>query len=136
MFRTLSLIAADYPFVNYYVISRPRAEAETFFRSARTRAMEALTPTRLAEASGGVPLLPEPSALESVPCLVSLCEEVATIARPPVEPTSKRPVSEATGYVLCVYKVFSGDDGEKFERNWLYWTGTYCKTATFGMMMR
>jgi len=36
---------------------------------------------------------------------------------------SKRPVGDLTGYIVCVYRVFKGDDGEKFERNWLYWTG-------------
>ena len=55
---------------------------------------------------------------------IDLYDEVATIARPPVEPLSKRPVSDNTGYIVCVYRVFKGDDGEKFERNWLYWTGS------------
>ena len=50
-------------------------------------------------------------------------EEVATIARPPIEPVSRRPVADQTGYIVCVYRVFKGDDGQKFERNWLYWTG-------------
>ena len=49
--------------------------------------------------------------------------QVATIARPPVDPAHKRPTTEYTGYIICIYQVFKGDDGEKFERNWLYWTG-------------
>ena len=48
-------------------------------------------------------------------------------ARPPVDTSSKRPSTDTTGYILCVYKVFKGDDGEKFERNWLYWTGENIK---------
>ena len=40
-----------------------------------------------------------------------------------MDPLSKRPVGDLTGYIVCVYRVFKGDDGEKFERNWLYWTG-------------
>jgi hypothetical protein len=52
-----------------------------------------------------------------------LFNEVATIARPPLNTYSKRPRSTATGFIISVYKVFQGDDGEKFERNWLYWTG-------------
>ena len=49
--------------------------------------------------------------------------QVATIARPPVDPGHKRPTTDYTGYIICIYQVFKGDDGEKFERNWLYWTG-------------
>ena len=49
--------------------------------------------------------------------------QVATIARPPVDPAHKRPTTDYTGYIICIYQVFKGDDGEKFERNWLYWTG-------------
>jgi len=56
---------------------------------------------------------------------VDLYDEVATIARPPVEPLSKRPLTDLTGYIICLYRVFKGDDGEKFERNWLYWTGIF-----------
>lgn len=55
---------------------------------------------------------------------LDLFNEVATIARPPLDPSSKRPHSTTTGYIISVYKVFEGDDGEKFEKNWLYWTGT------------
>ena len=32
-------------------------------------------------------------------------------------------MTDLTGYIVCLYRVFKGDDGEKFERNWLYWTG-------------
>ena len=64
----------------------------------------------------------------SVPALSTLSElrkfvQVATIARPPVDPGHKRPTTDYTGYIICIYQVFKGDDGEKFERNWLYWTG-------------
>jgi len=55
---------------------------------------------------------------------LDLFNEVATIARPPLNTSSKRPHSTATGYIISVYKVFEGDDREKFEKNWLYWTGT------------
>ena len=66
---------------------------------------------------------------------VDLFEEMATIARPPLAVPSppdgggssaggsKRPLTDETGYIVCLYKVFRGDDGEKFERNWLFWTG-------------
>jgi hypothetical protein len=40
-----------------------------------------------------------------------------------MDPTNKKPTTDSTGYIICIYQVFKGDDGEKFERNWLYWTG-------------
>lgn len=55
---------------------------------------------------------------------LDIFNEVATIARPPLDPSSKCCHSTTTGYIISVYKVFEGDDGEKFEKNWLYWTGT------------
>lgn len=32
-------------------------------------------------------------------------------------------------------QVFEGDDGERFERNWLYWTGAHEKYANFILIM-
>lgn len=49
---------------------------------------------------------------------------MATIARPPLEPPGVRPPIPSTGYIVSIFKVFEGDDGLKFEQNWLYWTGT------------
>lgn len=54
---------------------------------------------------------------------IDLFNEVATIARPPLQPNSKKPKTNTTGYIVVIYKVFEGDDREKFEKNWLYWTG-------------
>lgn len=54
---------------------------------------------------------------------LDLFNEVATIARPPLQAGSRRPQTKNTGFIISVYKVFEGDDGEKFEKNWLYWTG-------------
>ena len=71
---------------------------------------------------------------------MDLFEEMATIARPPLASASaegggsgsgtgsKRPLTDETGYIVCLYKVFRGDDGEKFERNWLFWTGEWYNT--------
>ena len=90
------------------MIQKTRAENEAFFRDARMRSGDTFNAAR-----------------NGFRCehSLDLFEEVATIARPPVEPKSKRPVTDTTGYIVCVYKVFKGDDGEKFERNWLFWTG-------------
>lgn len=71
--------------------------------------------------------------------------EVASICRPPLAlaPAEQANVKKTptTAYIISVYKValnschvqfkfnrflrqvFEGDDGERFERNWLYWTG-------------
>lgn len=99
---------SEYPYINYFVIQRPRDEVNEFYRVARSEVYDAFCPTKLGYKC-------EHS--------IDLYTESATIARPPVDPLSKRPVGDLTGYIVCVYRVFKGDDGEKFERNWLYWTG-------------
>lgn len=69
----------------------------------------------------------EPRALRYTSAhTLDLYTEVATILRPPIfeagTPFPKTTTS-STAYMISVYKVFEGDDREKFERNWLYWTG-------------
>lgn len=60
---------------------------------------------------------------------LDLYSEVAAICRPPLVLTQPEPGSfkknqtPSTGYIISVFKVFEGDDGERFEKNWLYWTG-------------
>lgn len=55
--------------------------------------------------------------------------EVAAICRPPLVLSQnevgsfKKAQTPSTGYIISVFKVFEGDDGERFEKNWLYWTG-------------
>lgn len=99
---------ADYPYINYYVINKPREEAGQFYTNNKVTSHEALNASKLGY---------------SVAHSMDLYDEVATIARPPVDPAHKRPTTDYTGYIICIYQVFKGDDGEKFERNWLYWTG-------------
>ena len=106
--------AAEYPYINYYVIQKPRAGTQEFFRRIRQTSYDAFNPTKIGYRCDHT---------------IDLFEEMATIARPPVEAFSKKPVAETTGYIVCVYKVFKGDDGEKFERNWLYWTGETLQTT-------
>jgi hypothetical protein len=48
---------------------------------------------------------------------------VATIARPPIDNPAKKGKASTTGYIISIFRVFDGDDREKLERNWLYWTG-------------
>lgn len=60
---------------------------------------------------------------------LDLYSEVASICRPPLALTGSemgsfaKSQTPATGYIISVFKVFEGDDGERFEKNWLYWTG-------------
>jgi hypothetical protein len=58
---------------------------------------------------------------------LDIYSEVASICRPPLAlaPSEQANVKKTptTAYIISVYKVFEGDDGERFERNWLYWTG-------------
>lgn len=122
-------LPAEYPYINYFVIQHPQQQqqqqhqhqqqqqqpssAADLFRQIKSRSLESFNPGR----SG---YLCKHDAAASV----GLFEETATIARPPVEPLSRKPITDETGYIVSVYKVFKGDDGEKFERNWLYWSGT------------
>jgi len=99
---------ADYPYINYYVINKPRDEAGQFYTNNKLASHEALNASKLGY---------------SLSHSMDLYDEVATIARPPVDPAHKKPTTDYTGYIICIYQVFKGDDGEKFERNWLYWTG-------------
>ncbi|XP_076357057.1 uncharacterized protein LOC143250437 isoform X2 [Tachypleus tridentatus] len=50
-------------------------------------------------------------------------EEVATIARPPIDMLPKTPTTNNTGYIISAFRVFPGEDREKLERSWLMWTG-------------
>lgn len=50
-------------------------------------------------------------------------DEVATIARPPVDVVPRKPKSSKTGYILSAFRVFPGEDREKLDRSWLLWTG-------------
>eukprot|EP00095_Tigriopus_kingsejongensis_P005026 maker-scaffold139_size317827-snap-gene-2.24 protein:Tk05026 transcript:maker-scaffold139_size317827-snap-gene-2.24-mRNA-1 annotation:"conserved hypothetical protein" len=99
---------SDYPYINYYVINQPNPAGEEFFKEVRSRTYDVLNPGRIGYRCHHS---------------IDLFDEAVSIARPPVEPLSKKPVGENTGYIVCVYQVFKGDDGEKFERNWLFWTG-------------
>ena len=101
--------SAEYPYINYFVIQKNRQESNQFFRSAQHHAYDLFNPTKTGYSCNHT---------------IDLYDESATIARPPVDTSSKKPVSDLTGYIICVYHVLKGDDGEKFERNWLYWTGT------------
>ncbi|XP_071037125.1 uncharacterized protein [Parasteatoda tepidariorum] len=50
-------------------------------------------------------------------------EEAITISRPPPCTFPEKPSSDKTGFVMCLYQVLPGEDGAKFEQNWVMWTG-------------
>lgn len=101
----------EFPFITYYVINTSQTNPVMFYNNLRTASLSKFDPrtTRYTAAH-----------------TLDLYTEVASICRPPVHEIGmslQKTHSSSTGYLVSVYKVFEGDDREKFERNWLYWTG-------------
>ena len=114
-------MTAEYPFINYGVVNRQQNNADEWQQTARLSALERFSPENLRYFSDH---------------LVDVYEEAASIARPPLLPSCRKPLTTTTGYIICVYKVFDGDDGERFERNWLYWTGNNCLVIAVRLCVR
>ncbi|KAG5894077.1 hypothetical protein JTB14_003934 [Gonioctena quinquepunctata] len=101
----------DFPFITCYVINTSQTNPVMFYNNLRTASLSKFDPrtTRYTAAH-----------------TLDLYTEVASICRPPIHEIGMsltKSHTSATGYMVSVYKVFEGDDREKFERNWLYWTG-------------
>ncbi|XP_014479794.1 PREDICTED: uncharacterized protein LOC106747057 isoform X1 [Dinoponera quadriceps] len=99
---------ADFPFITYYLINKQNTDPVDFYNEVQCAALRKFDPRDLRYAASHT---------------LDLFNEVATIARPPLEPPGGRPPIPSTGYIVSIFKVFEGDDGLKFEQNWLYWTG-------------
>ncbi|XP_051154062.1 uncharacterized protein LOC127277205 isoform X2 [Leptopilina boulardi] len=99
---------ADFPFISYYLINKQTTDILEFYQEVQCAALRKFDPRDLRYAANHN---------------LDLFNEVATIARPPLEPPGGRPPIPSTGYIVSIFKVFEGDDGVKFEQNWLYWTG-------------
>lgn len=99
---------ADFPFITYYLINKQNTDPMDFYNEVQCAALRKFDPRDLRYAANHT---------------LDLFNEVATIARPPLEPPGGRPPIPSTGYIVSIFKVFEGDDGLKFEQNWLYWTG-------------
>ncbi|XP_028521932.2 uncharacterized protein LOC107996543 isoform X1 [Apis cerana] len=99
---------ADFPFITYYLINKQNTDPVDFYNEVQCAALRKFDPRDLRYAANHT---------------LDLFNEVATIARPPLEPPGVRPPIPSTGYIVSIFKVFEGDDGLKFEQNWLYWTG-------------
>lgn len=101
-------VSADFPFITYYLINKQNTDPVDFYNEVQCAALRKFDPRDLRYAANHT---------------LDLFNEVATIARPPLEPPGGRPPIPSTGYIVSIFKVFEGDDGLKFEQNWLYWTG-------------
>lgn len=101
-------VTADFPFITYYLINKQSTDPIDFYNEVQCAALRKFDPRDLRYAASHT---------------LDLFNEVATIARPPLEPPGGRPPIPSTGYIVSIFKVFEGDDGLKFEQNWLYWTG-------------
>ncbi|XP_001360353.3 uncharacterized protein [Drosophila pseudoobscura] len=106
--------SSEFPFISYYLINTLQTDPSNFYASLRVSSLSKF----------------EPKALKYTAAhTLDLYSEVASIYRPPlVLPSNeagsfKKSQTAATGYIITVFKVFEGDDGERFEKNWLYWTG-------------
>uniref|UniRef100_A0A8D9DVV3 DUF7153 domain-containing protein n=2 Tax=Cacopsylla melanoneura TaxID=428564 RepID=A0A8D9DVV3_9HEMI len=97
----------EFPFITYYILNNSNNPVE-LFKNIRQTSLKKFDPSLLRYTAEHT---------------FDLFNEVAIIARPPLQSTSRRPQSTSTGYFVTVYKVFEGDDNERFEQNWLYWTG-------------
>ncbi|EZA50797.1 Zinc finger BED domain-containing protein [Ooceraea biroi] len=99
---------SDFPFITYYLINKQNMDPVDFYNEVQCVALRKFDPRDLRYAASHT---------------LDPFNEVATIARPPLEPPGGRPPIPSTGYIVSIFKVFEGDDGLKFEQNWLYWTG-------------
>ncbi|XP_055390557.1 uncharacterized protein LOC129619338 isoform X3 [Condylostylus longicornis] len=105
---------AEFPFIAYYVINTTQTDPSNFYSGLRVSSLTKFEPKNLRYTAAHT---------------LDLYCEVAAICRPPLSVTPneignlKKSQTPSTGYIISVYKVFEGDDGERFEKNWLYWTG-------------
>uniref|UniRef100_T1JCK5 DUF7153 domain-containing protein n=1 Tax=Strigamia maritima TaxID=126957 RepID=T1JCK5_STRMM len=94
---------ATYPLILYMVINTTITDPNKFLMQYNSIMVENFSPEKIQH--------------------VAVYEEVATIARPPIDILPKKPNNSKTGYIITVFKVFPGDDKEKLEQSWLTWTG-------------
>ncbi|XP_037969627.2 uncharacterized protein LOC105394757 isoform X1 [Plutella xylostella] len=102
---------AEFPFISYYVINTMQTDPLLFYNNMRSASLTKFDPKTIRYSAAHT---------------LDLYSEVAMICRPPFNDLAggpKKSHTPGTGFIISVYKVFEGDDGERFERNWLYWTG-------------
>lgn len=102
---------AEFPFISYYVINSTQTNPAMFYNNLRSSSLNKFDPRAVRYTAAHT---------------LDLYAEVAAICRPPLQDPAAgvaKSHTAHTGYIISVYKVFEGDDGELFEKNWLYWTG-------------
>ncbi|XP_013173476.1 PREDICTED: uncharacterized protein LOC106122140 isoform X1 [Papilio xuthus] len=102
---------SEFPFISYYVINTTQTDPLLFYNNLRGASLSKFDPKTIRYSAAHT---------------LDLYSEVAMICRPPFNDLAggpKKSHTPTTGFIISVYKVFEGDDGERFERNWLYWTG-------------
>ncbi|XP_068634009.1 uncharacterized protein [Battus philenor] len=102
---------SEFPFISYYVINTTQTDPLLFYNNLRGASLTKFDPKTIRYSAAHT---------------LDLYSEVAMICRPPFNDLAggpKKSHTPTTGFIISVYKVFEGDDGERFERNWLYWTG-------------
>ncbi|CAL4142389.1 unnamed protein product [Meganyctiphanes norvegica] len=98
----------EFPIMMLWVIDGAKSDVRQIIQKVRTVSFENLDPVKT-----------------GFQCthLFDSYEEVATLAKPPIDKLCRKPTTNTTGYIIRIFKVFEGDDGERFERNWLMWSG-------------
>ncbi|GIY98204.1 uncharacterized protein CEXT_116121 [Caerostris extrusa] len=91
----------EFPFVTYLVVNGGRHELSQRLQSVDSR--------------------PIPENIRQRHFLAGY-EETITITKPPLT-FPEKPPSDKTGFVVSLYQVLPGEDGLKFEQNWVMWTG-------------
>ncbi|KAJ6646663.1 hypothetical protein Bhyg_01876 [Pseudolycoriella hygida] len=105
---------AEFPFIAYYVINTTQTDPTNFYSGIRSSSLSKFEPKRLRYTAAHT---------------LDLYSEVAAIVRPPLVFSQndmgsfRKGQTPSTAYIISIFKVFEGDDGERFEKNWLYWTG-------------
>ncbi|EDW31702.1 GL10817 [Drosophila persimilis] len=131
--------SSEFPFISYYLINTLQTDPSNFYASLRVSSLSKFEPKALKyTAAHTLDLYSEVASIYRPP-LVLPSNEAGSF---------KKSQTAATGYIITVFKaggwgrrprsnnstdfmknsilipqVFEGDDGERFEKNWLYWTG-------------
>lgn len=98
------------------MVNKQKTEPLDFYQEVQTLALKKFDPRTLRYAANHN---------------LELFNEVATIARPPLEPPGGRPPPPSTGYIVSIFKVFEGDDGLKFESTFVLSNIMYIFFYTF-----
>ncbi|GFT05069.1 uncharacterized protein TNCV_531211 [Trichonephila clavipes] len=91
----------EFPFVTYLVVNGGRHELSQKLQCVESRPLS--DPIRQRRFLAGY-------------------EETITITKPPLT-FPEKPPSDKTGFVISLYQVLPGEDGLRFEQNWVMWTG-------------